>query len=183
MMQKNLLKYEFSKQVLEYLEPPKNVWQELIHSLFYKQAEERPDPLLEPTTVDMDAILSSTPEIDSYCLEQTAFRDGIFYMQYKVVIKATSLNTTAPSEVAQRILTKMRHYWQVNRTRDCAPFITLLTSKQLILAQPVSIQGLRTLAKIQHEQLAFQRQQLEERANRQIRIAREKRASSQSTEQ
>lgn len=176
-------KLYFSKSVLEHLEKPRTTWEEIIYRWFYKQAEEQINSLLDPTNEDMDTILSKTTEIDSFCLEQTAFADGIFYMQYKIVIKASYLNSTTSSEVAQKILTKMRRHWQATRNYDCAPFITSLTSRQLILAQPLSMRGMKTLAKMQHEQQTFQRQQMDERANRQIRIARENKAHSQSTEQ
>lgn len=176
-------KFYFSKSVLEHLEKPRTTWEELIYRWFYKQAEEQINPLLDPTNDDMDIILSSASEIDSYCLEQTAFADGIFYMAYKVVIKASYLNSVTSEEVAQKILTKMRKHWHTTRNYDCAPFIALLTPRQLIIAQPLSIRGMKTLAKMQHEQQTFQKQQMDERANRQIRITREKRASSQSTEQ
>lgn len=164
--------FYYSKLVPEYLEKPKSTAEKILYRVLQQKSDEQINPLLNPTLDDIDEILSSIEEISTFCIEQYPTIDGVIYIDCKIVISSRALATCKPRELAEKILLKVRKHWQRHRGIDCVPFITTLTRTQLVLALPLSIQGLKTLAKIQAEQNAFAHYQLGERSRREQRNAR-----------
>ena len=153
----------FSRNVQEYLCKPQSSFKQVLYKWLHEKKEQEIIPLLDPTAEDVKAILAKTTAIENFCVEYSVVTDGILYLNIALGgIKANTIISSTRADVCQDILTCYRQYWMDTRGLDPAPFIPILTPRSLQLAVPVSIQGYRTLAKIQVAQLSVKKQVLQE---------------------
>lgn len=165
--------YLFSSFVPQYLQPTqRGFFEELRYQLLYRTEEEKIKPLLCISPDDIESVLNSLPEFRTFFVEGVHTDEGVVYVSVRLGgISAEHRRTLTPREIGEHFLVAWRHHWQVTRGVDCYPFIVSLTTKRLLFGQPISIQGMRTLARIQADQQALLKQSLEQQASRQERIA------------
>lgn len=163
----------FSILVPEFQEPQRTWYGRIAYLLFHQATEEQINYLLDPYPEDLKIVLDATREFSSYVIEDTTVKEGILYVNITLGgIKPEYRKTSTPRSIADDMLVRFRRQWQLTRCGNyCfAPFVSVLNARKLILGFPISIYGLRTLAKIQRTQKQLARIETAEKIQQEERV-------------